>query len=777
MTTCELKEQKLQEQREIRPQHQQRWISSHRMQAMLLFKAMMIHCMSLKTGVCALSPATISARGRITVQQNSQICSVGLSSLTTTTKCRQHKCMELNSSGSTDNFEGDAISSSSENKGAIEVSEIDVRYGLRSPLSFDSSSGRYIPTPQKESSLTSMKEKKIIELEQMPAWRRKLRHSPPLKFYRRHIYPILHSSFLPEGVSPSYYRFIRWRIAQRFFNANVHVFGTQSLLLGLGVKSKSATASSATAALGLSAALTWVLKDALGKIVRMLWASRMGRKFDPDAKRWRFRSCFVFALGNGLEVTSYIYPQLFLLWATLANCCKQVSMLTSSATRNALYNSFKVGNRENIGDITAKGEAQIAVVDLLGIATGVRLSQAVGVSVKSVLTVWILLQAVEIFCMYHEIRSVIYSVLNYERLCSVVDSFLSATGGKSSGTTPTARTKIALKQTEEDGEMIDNVISSFTDVNSTKTIPTPDETAYSERIFLPPNHLARRATAFGSIGRARLSPDELDMLISDIFRGDKFFLVAGEDVKNDRRWKRWLQALSRNNYQDHKILSTLFRKRWKRIKSESIKTHTNGENNVDDNSSTGGRAKKRGKKLNAAIATSVEKARRNCHIVLHADANNVDIVKSTLALMILRRKLAKRTEERWLAWEDKCFDRGEDFDESCLSEPLPSSPLRTSDCLAELRESRQEANTLFSNFLTTLTDSGWLPPARFMFGRVSMRAEWPIQKKRISDKGSSAIEEGIFVESEGGDIDADTSQGRTTTKPPLASLKENSIKQ
>lgn len=79
-----------------------------------------------------------------------------------------------------------------------------------------------------------------------------------------------------------------------------------------------------------------------------------------------------------------------------------MSMLTSSATRNALYNSFKridgvdggkgsdtisgtnstvaAGRRrsggasENIGDITAKGEAQIAVVDLLGIASGICLS-------------------------------------------------------------------------------------------------------------------------------------------------------------------------------------------------------------------------------------------------------------------------------------------------------------------------------------------------------------------------------------------------------------------
>ena len=152
------------------------------------------------------------------------------------------------------------------------------------------------------------------------------------------------------------------------------MFGTQSLLLGLGKQNKRFSPSGASA-LGLSAVLNWVLKDALGKIVRMVWASKMGRKFDPDAKRWRYRSSLLFALGNGLEVMTYVYPSLFLLLATMANACKQMGMLTSSATRNALYNSFRDGSRENIGDITAKGEAQIAIVDLIGIASGVCLSR------------------------------------------------------------------------------------------------------------------------------------------------------------------------------------------------------------------------------------------------------------------------------------------------------------------------------------------------------------------------------------------------------------------
>ncbi|CAN0427582.1 unnamed protein product, partial [Ectocarpus sp. 13 AM-2016] len=54
-----------------------------------------------------------------------------------------------------------------------------------------------------------------------------------------------------------------------------------ALLLALGIKAKR---------LGAAAAMSWVLKDALGKFGRILWASKMGRRFDSDAKRWRFRS-------------------------------------------------------------------------------------------------------------------------------------------------------------------------------------------------------------------------------------------------------------------------------------------------------------------------------------------------------------------------------------------------------------------------------------------------------------------------------------------------------
>ena len=251
------------------------------------------------------------------------------------------------------------------NEGFPELYSVDVRYDRRFPLEYDHTSGRYLSSSMIQTSPSD------TNTNHGRTFLQKIGHS-------------LHRNFVPEGVTPSYYTFMRWRILQRFVNANVHVIGTQSLLMGLRGIQRSGTVSAVSgatakggAALGAVAATNWVLKDTLGKFVRMLWASKMGRKFDPDAKRWRYRASFIYALGNGLEVSTYLYPQFFLPLAMLANSCKQMSMLTSSATRNALYNSFKgdgkvnmniangsgennrrngSGSVENIGDITAKGE-------------------------------------------------------------------------------------------------------------------------------------------------------------------------------------------------------------------------------------------------------------------------------------------------------------------------------------------------------------------------------------------------------------------------------------
>lgn len=478
---------------------------------------------------------------------------------------------------------------------SVDLADVDVLLGSRSSLQYDSALERYVPVARHNQEVYKLQTIRVNGDATGSLARRK----SVLVQITSKLVPRLKAAFFPEGVTESYYRFVGWRVLQRFVNANLHVIGTQSLLLGLGLKNK---------ALGLSAALNWVLKDALGKIVRLLWASKMGRKFDSDAKRWRFRSSLLYAMGSGLEIVTYIFPAFFLLWATLANCFKQVSFLTSSSTRTAIYNSFRT--KENIGDITAKGEAQLAIVDLMGILSGIVLCRRVGMSIQNVVAAYFVLQVLEIGSMYKTIQAVEFRVLNFERLIQVVRKFVES--GKEQPTAP-------------------------------QVIPTPTSMASTEKIFLPPQHLDRRAIAFGSLGRAKLKPQELSKLL-EIFRDERYLLVVGQDVKNQRRADKRL----------------LFRKSPTASKEEG------------------------------------------CHIVLHVDANDLDIVKSSLALTYLRSALRSKEGE----------------------------PLRCQDCWEEIELANRLANEKLPSLLKQLSRQGWASPGRFMFGRTTRRADWPLTNGR-----------------------------------------------
>jgi hypothetical protein len=438
----------------------------------------------------------------------------------------------------------------------------------------------------------------------------------------------LHRVFVPENISPDYYTFIYYRLIQRFVSSILYVLGTQSLLLGLGIKSHNL--------LGLGAALNWILKDALGKVARILWAGKMGRRFDCDAKRWRYRGTLLFAAGNGLEIVTYVYPAAFLLFATAGNCLKQVAMLTSSSTRNTLYNSFRAkGKSSNIGDITAKGEAQVAVVDLFGTAVGVLISKKIGLDVRKIISTWFFLQILDCYFNYKEIKSVIFKKLSFEKLWNVAEAHV-AGGGSAE-------------------------------------ISTPNDVARSERIFRPPLHLCRSATAFGSLGRAALNPTELASLL-DIFKGERYLLVVGEDIKNPRR--------SRN------------RRRQKARALRYLQRSTAGaEDDADD----------------PRAAFFAANAREDCHIVLHSTATDHDVVKATLALACLRRELGAACSS----------DAG-------VCSTLLDENRRTGDALDLLKKARLEADERYELFLQGLDDRGW-DREKFMFGAVSKRNVWEIE--------------------------------------------------
>lgn len=93
--------------------------------------------------------------------------------------------------------------------------------------------------------------------------------------------------FLPAGyptsVAPGYKRYVGYCIAANTFGSASMVLSTQTLLLAVGV------GSSATAP--MAAAINWVMKDGIGQLGGILFASKLGSaansSIDSDPKRWR----------------------------------------------------------------------------------------------------------------------------------------------------------------------------------------------------------------------------------------------------------------------------------------------------------------------------------------------------------------------------------------------------------------------------------------------------------------------------------------------------------
>ena len=77
-------------------------------------------------------------------------------------------------------------------------------------------------------------------------------------------------------------------------------------------------------------------------------------------------------------------------------CIRVVCLLYTS------YKSFALS--ENIGDITAKGEAQIAVVDLVGMILGVSISRLIRLSKWGLVLLFAGLSVLDIVFIYQEIR-------------------------------------------------------------------------------------------------------------------------------------------------------------------------------------------------------------------------------------------------------------------------------------------------------------------------------------------------------------------------------------
>ena len=229
---------------------------------------------------------------------------------------------------------------------------------------------------------------------------------------------LVQRTFFPDGgreaVAADYWGFSYWTFVKSAISASTSVLGTQGLLRAVGVGASAAVAS--------SAAINWVLKDGLGRIGCMLFASVIGNKFDDDAKFFVFLGDLMYEVGILLEILSPLCASFFLVIASVANAFKSMSYMSRLPPRAAILKSFAV--RENVGDVSAKANSQDVVAGLFGLVLGIQVSFFVGASVWKSLCVFAASGALVCLSSLKALGHLRLNTLNRHRTEIILDDFV-----------------------------------------------------------------------------------------------------------------------------------------------------------------------------------------------------------------------------------------------------------------------------------------------------------------------------------------------------------------
>jgi len=209
----------------------------------------------------------------------------------------------------------------------------------------------------------------------------------------------------PHSVSAWYLPFASWHALSATASSAAGVLAMQSMLYAVGVGSGS---------VALAGAVNWVLKDGIGQLGGMLFASRTATGFDSNPQRWRLISAVALDVACCLEVATAAVPALFLPLAAVANIGKNVAWLSASATRASMHQS--ASNTGALADVTAKSGSQSMAASTLGTGVGIILSPIVGTDPATIAPAFLLLSCVHIGALLQSMRHVALRSLNESRL-------------------------------------------------------------------------------------------------------------------------------------------------------------------------------------------------------------------------------------------------------------------------------------------------------------------------------------------------------------------------
>jgi len=224
--------------------------------------------------------------------------------------------------------------------------------------------------------------------------------------------------FLPRGfaegsVPPNYFDYTKWSFAAAAASSAAMVLSTQAMLYAVGL---------GAGAIPTAAALNWVLKDGLGQLGGVLFASVVNNRFDSDPKRWRVIAAVSLDGAVVLQSITPLFPALFLPLAALANTGMNVSWLAASASRAGIHLSF--AQASNLADITAKSGSQTTLASTLGMAVGVGISPFIGSSPEAIIPCLACISLVHLGCVLRSLRAVALNTLNPQRADIIAAAFI-----------------------------------------------------------------------------------------------------------------------------------------------------------------------------------------------------------------------------------------------------------------------------------------------------------------------------------------------------------------
>jgi hypothetical protein len=241
-----------------------------------------------------------------------------------------------------------------------------------------------------------------------------------MKHYTINSLSLLLPAQYPKSVAPGYLGFVTFCFSASIAGSAAMVLSTQTLLLAVGIVGASHAGSAGI----LAGALNWVMKDFVGQLGGVIFASQMGqtRAFDSDPKRWRMVAAMALDAATLLELLSpLVAPSLVLPIASVANIGKNIGFLTASASRAALHQSLAIAG--NLGDVTAKAGSQAIMASLIGTSVGIGLSSLLQHDTLNFTMGFLGLSIIHQGCNYLSLRFVPLPHFNMQRLSLVLDEF------------------------------------------------------------------------------------------------------------------------------------------------------------------------------------------------------------------------------------------------------------------------------------------------------------------------------------------------------------------